>query len=256
MKVASLNIRYDGAPDGDFVWSKRRQRCLEAIGAIGADIFGFQEAVSNQIDDIHRAFPEMTKVACGRDDGVSKGESCLIMVSRKYRVLNKGTFWLSEKPFEPGSVSWGASCTRIATWVELEGAAGRLLVVNTHWDVDSELARDRSGKLIHTFLAAPSPGEWVPMQAYQSKTIENVIVFGDFNCEPGSQSLNFLGLKDTRSVLNQRAQATFQGFGEQPEECIDHIFCGSGLQPISFVTMNYEPPISDHNPIVATFPQW
>jgi endonuclease/exonuclease/phosphatase family metal-dependent hydrolase len=127
-------------------------------------------------------------------------------------LSDAGTFWLSETPTVPGSTTWGNSLPRIVTWVRLLDRTDkrRLIVINTHWDHESQPARLNSGKL----LAA---------RVHElSCDTEPVIVMGDFNATPTNPALVALmeqgGLRDTFCVAHpdETNVCTFNGFGRTP----------------------------------------
>jgi len=66
-------------------------------------------------------------IGAGRDDGKTKGEYSAILYRReRFEVEQGGTFWLSDTPEVPGSITWGNACTRICTWARfVERKTGR-----------------------------------------------------------------------------------------------------------------------------------
>lgn len=251
MKVASLNLRNSSANDGPFSWRLRRDRCIDAIRSIDADLWGFQEVLPDQLRDLEKAFPDKFIYGVPRENGVDHGESCAIMVSRHLEVKATGTFWLSESPHRPGSQSWDTACTRIASWASIKDPDGECLFINTHWDHESDWARRESAGVLDRFLRARDPSQWDPREPV-CELNESSVLLGDFNCPPDARDLAGIPLADSRQQLGIEPEASYQGFGHGPMDCIDHVFAGKTWRPVSFKTLTSDPDfISDHNPVVV-----
>jgi len=206
LRVMSFNIRCATAPDGPNVWDNRREMFVQTVRAFDPDIFGSQEVVGVQPRDLREAFPDFTYVGVGRSDGKEAGEASPIMFrTSRFELVSSGRFWLSETPEVPGSKSWDAAITRIATWVRLrdrDRKAMEFLVINTHWDHAGAVARLRSGELIQSRLPGLAGGA-------------AVIVMGDFNCTEDDAPYRAIGMTDSyRQVHPQRTtdEATFHAF--------------------------------------------
>ena len=141
----------------------------------------------------------------GRSCGASVSHSLLYRRTR-FDVWESGTFWLSETPKEPGSTSWGNKLPRICTWARLldRETGRRFYVFNTHWDLVSQPAREKSGQLMAKRVADRAAAE------------EPVVVLGDFNAgedNPARAPLLAVGLRD--SFRDLHADATDVGTGNQ-----------------------------------------
>ncbi|MBL8757124.1 MAG: endonuclease/exonuclease/phosphatase family protein, partial [Phycisphaerae bacterium] len=135
--VASFNVRYAAAKDGDNAWPLRRDRVRDAIAAWNADIIGMQEVEAEQADWLRARFPRYVFHGVGRTDGQRAGEFAPILFRRdRFEPVESGHFWLSPTPETPGSRGWDAALERMASWARLKDrATGRtLLVLNTHLD--------------------------------------------------------------------------------------------------------------------------
>ena len=169
--VMSFNIRYGTAQDGDDSWPLRAALAAALIDSVAPDVLGLQEALRFQLDELHAVIPGYGEVGVGRDDGREAGEYAAILYRReRLRLLDSGTFWLSDTPTVPGSMSWGNRVTRICTWARFEDARSgrRFDVYNVHLDHESQESRERSARLLAARLAdrsAPEP----------------LILLGDFN---------------------------------------------------------------------------
>ena len=222
-KVMTYNIRYDNAGDSINQWSNRKEKMRTLLKKYDADIIGFQEALSNQVDDLQSMLLNYSYVGIGRDDGKTKGEYAPVFFRNdKYELLSNNTFWLSPTPFVAGSIGWDAAITRICTWVKLKDkTTGKMFFVfNTHFDHIGDTARLMSAQLIIRKINELAEG--LP-----------VIVTGDFNSEPSDKGYKTIikskkpKLSDTFSKdISPAASCTFKGFSVNSNICkrIDYIF--------------------------------
>lgn len=261
LRVMTYNIRLDTANDGPNQWQFRRDMLISQIALLQPDLFGLQEVVINQKQDIAEAMRfDFALVGNGRDDGKDAGESSPIGYNiHRFKLLGHGTFWLSPTPDVP-SIGWDAAYLRVATWARLrEKRGGKIvLVVNSHWDHVGVEARKQSALLLKAWL----------IRHRQPK--DHVLMIGDFNAEPASDPLNIL--TDIKSPLLLRTAAlnsafppfgpkgTFNGFKLVPEseKIIDHILVGGQMGReiwivrYAVVAQNVDGRmISDHYPVVA-----
>ncbi len=172
LRVMSFNIRYAGADDAENDWSHRRRFVIQTIKRFGPDLLATQEVLAEQLDYVRDHLAEYDCLAVGREDGVRGGESTAVFYrAKQFELCREEHFWLSETPHIPGSISWGASQTRLVTGCCLRlrrRPAPQMWFFNTHFDHRSELARTESARLVRQRieqLAADTP----------------VILAGDFN---------------------------------------------------------------------------
>jgi endonuclease/exonuclease/phosphatase family metal-dependent hydrolase len=171
VRVMSFNVRNRNARDGENQWGFRRHRVVGILRLQRADIFGVQEAMAEQVRDLHYELTDHDSFGQPRD-GRAGGERCTIFWDRtKFARVGGATFWLSETPARP-SRAWGASLRRICTWCEFRSkASGKtFFVFNTHFDHQSANARKRSAELVRQQIhdiAGPHP----------------VVLMGDLNCD-------------------------------------------------------------------------
>ena len=218
MRVATFNIRTGLGRDGRDSWPFRRGRTAAAITRLDADIVGLQEAHAFQLRWLLARLPSFAAIGAGRDDGRSRGEHCAILYrADRLRLIEQRTRWLAETPDLPGSMSWGTRIPRIVTTglFETVGTSGpvRFGVADTHWDGDSAAVRERSARILLSWLDPSVP--W--------------IVLGDLNATPAEQSVRTLldaGLADALAHLPSRGlgAATHHRFdGATDGTRIDHI---------------------------------
>lgn len=248
----TYNIRLDTQQDGVNAWPNRLTKVVSLIQKYNPDIFGVQEALPNQIKDLQNEFPEFAYVGVGRDDGKEKGEfSAIFFRNNRFGLLESKTFWLSETPDVPGSKSWDAAITRIATWARLYDTKTKkeFTIYNTHFDHEGLQARTLSAG----YLAGVVAGK-------RTNTQQPIILTGDFNFERDEASYD--AILAGKELFDSRPQGetngTFCGFEVGKMECkgIDYIFHTKEWIPKKYLVISdndgkYYP--SDHLPVLVEF---
>lgn len=171
LNVMSFNVRYGTAMDGENSWPKRKDILVETIRQCAPDVLGVQECLAPQGEYIAKALPEYEWFGVGREADAS-GEMAAIFYRRDVlEPVEKGHFWLSLNPDEPGSRSWGSSCTRMVSWARFKHLKSGVLFqyYNTHFDHRSEEARCESALLLVD-------------RTHDLPESLPVIITGDFNC--------------------------------------------------------------------------
>jgi endonuclease/exonuclease/phosphatase family metal-dependent hydrolase len=258
VKAMTFNIRCNTAIDGPNRWPHRREMAADVIRRAEPDFAGLQEAEPDQIADLLKLLPEYHMLGRSREKNPKVGEASPIFYRHKRWRLDakqNGTFWLSDTPEKPGSITWGNACTRIVTWGRFtEAKIGRgLYVYNTHLDHISEPSRQKSAVLMAQRITG-------------RKSPEPVLVTGDFNSGESSAAIAWLtgkkpgsplALIDTFRVLHpdEKQVGTFHGFrGGTKGEKIDYILVPPGTRVLSAEilhdTRNGRFP-SDHYPVAA-----
>nr|WP_198160762.1 endonuclease/exonuclease/phosphatase family protein [Pedobacter panaciterrae] len=250
--VGSFNIRYDNAGDEGNRWSQRAPVAANLLRFHEFDIFGIQEGLKNQIDDLSKLLPEYAHYGLGRDDGKDAGEHSSIFYRQdKFKLLDKGDFWLSETPDKPGK-GWDATCcNRICTWVHLQDISSgkKFYYFNAHFDHQGKIARVESGKLIVkkiSEIAGDAPA----------------IFTGDLN--GGHKSEWYLTLANSGLLTDTYTQvknpyannSSFNAWGKSVDgyEIIDHVFVTKGFKADKWgiLTDTYHGKfVSDHFPILV-----
>lgn len=250
--VGSYNIRYDNKGDTGNLWIDRAPIVINLIRFHDFDIFGTQESLPNQLQDINVALPAYQRYGLGRDDGKDAGEHSAIFFKKdRFKLLNKGDFWLSETPDKP-SLGWDATCcNRICSWVYLQdlNSKKKFYFFNVHFDHQGKIAREESSKLILSrikSIAGNAP----------------VILTGDFNGDQESSWYKRIAnsdiLKDTYKEVKYpyANNASFNAFGKslKSNQIIDHIFISKHFEVKKWgiLTDTYHGKFpSDHFPILV-----
>lgn len=251
LRVMTFNLRYATADDGLDAWPLRQTMVFDVLRKFDPDVLGVQEALRLQLDQLEKALPQYVAVGAGRtaDGG---GEYASILFRRdRFDLWESGTFWLSDTPTVPGSTSWENELPRICVWARLQDrkTGQRFYVFNTHWDHQSQIAREKSGLLI---------AERIKNREAQS---EPVIVLGDFNAgekNPARVNLNTAGLRDSYRDISPDTtdSGTFHSFqGGKRGRKIDAVLVSKQWQvtqaAIDHTNKKGRYP-SDHFPVTAT----
>lgn len=231
MLVGSYNIRYKNAGDsinGD-LWPKRYQVICDQVNFISPDIFGAQEVLHNQLTDMLARLDGYDFIGVGRDDGKTAGEYAAIFYRNdRLRLLDQGSFWLSETPDSP-SLGWDAACVRICTWGRFAGQTATddeaFYFFNTHLDHVGVTARREAARLIVDKIRDIARGA-------------PVFLTGDFNVDQNDEIYVILTqsglLQDAFAVARLRfaENGTFNSFDPElfTTSRIDHIFVSPGTR--------------------------
>jgi len=249
LQIITYNIRYNNPGDGVNAWPNRSKDVTALLDFHKADIFGLQEALIGQIEDIQKQLPDMKWVGVGRDDGKKAGEySPLFYNSKKFKALKSGWFWLSETPEKPG-LGWDAACNRVCTWIlfETDKNDRQFMVFNTHFDHQGVKARTESAKLILRKIKELNTSK-LP-----------VILTGDFNLTPEQDPIAVITkeLQDSRSITKEAPYGptgTFNGFKfDSPlKERIDYVFVNDLVEVKQYGVLSDSKDLSypsDHLPV-------
>jgi endonuclease/exonuclease/phosphatase family metal-dependent hydrolase len=257
VRVMSFNIRHDNPQDGENAWPHRRDWVAELIRDNRVDVLGMQEVLKSQIDDLRQRLTDYGWYGVGRDDGQEAGEYAPIFYrADRFELLDKGVFWLCEKPDEPGRIDWNAACTRIVTWIALREKhdGGKRYFFNTHFDHESAEARVKSAELIRQRIAEIKDGP--------------IVLTGDFNCLANSEPIKSIAAKEDgaeQSMLtdayelakpfHQGPTSTWNGFRQVvPNRRIDFVFVSPGWKVKAHRILDDQREgrfASDHLPVLA-----
>jgi endonuclease/exonuclease/phosphatase family metal-dependent hydrolase len=235
MNIITFNIRYNNPGDGINAWPNRIEMVSGLLKFHEPDIFGFQEALIGQIEDIQHILPDYEWFGVGRDDGKNEGEFSPIFYNKtKFILIKNGTFWLSETPENP-SKSWDAALPRIVTWGKFKSkvTGKQFLVFNTHFDHIGNEARKNSAFLIRDKIKEISENQGLP-----------IILTGDFNLYPESEPIGLIKgfMKDSREVTETPPYGpvgTFTSFdwNAAMDKRIDYIFVQGGIKVLKYAVL-------------------
>lgn len=252
LKVMTYNIRLSLESDKENAWTERKPDVLKLLSYYQPDFFGVQEAVPQQMTDIKAGLKNYNFVGVGRDDGKNSGEySAIFYDSEKLKVLESGTFWLSETPEKP-SKGWDAAYNRICTFAlfQLKKGGKKFWAFNVHFDHVGNVARKNSADLILKKINALNIKKFP------------VVLTGDFNLTDETEPIKIISNKMNDSFYHSKKPhygpiGTFTAFDINtiPKDRIDYIFTQKftveNIRTINDRRENLLYP-SDHFPVIAT----
>ena len=248
IRVFSFNLRcsdVNGVP--------MPERCELAVRFLrqeqaAADVIGVQEATPDWMRVLTAGLPDYDYVGVGRDNGSDKGEYSAVFYKKdKYRVLDSGTFWLSETPEVP-SKGWDAACTRICSYALLEDkqTGARFAHANSHFDHVGEVAQQNEAKLVSAFV--------------RDKFADVPCVFtADMNVLPTSEPYRIMtaSLRDAAvTCADSVKRGTFHNAHPDKitDSTIDYVLYAGAWEPVHFRTVTVgidDRFVSDHFPVYA-----
>ncbi len=249
--VASYNLRYDNPKDAPNNWSNRYEHIASLVKLYGFDIFGTQEGLSNQLNDLQGQLKDYKHFGVAREDGKEKGEHSAIFYNvNHFKLLDHGDFWLSDTPKKPG-LGWDAVCIRICTWGKFKDlkSGKTFFLFNAHFDHKGITARVKSSDLVLQKIKEIAGNS-------------NVIFTGDLNFDetnPSFKQINESGIvKSAFDIADfvYQPNSSFNNFGAniQPKGRIDHIFVTKNfiVKKAAILTNTYMGKYpSDHFPVMA-----
>ncbi len=246
MIVASYNIRYANHQDSlqRDGWGQRYPVMARLIRSNGFEIFGTQEGLKKQLDELKAALPGYDYIGIGRDDGLEAGEhSAIFYRTDLFRLIDHGDFWLSEHPDRPG-LGWDAVCPRICSWGHFRHLpSGReFLFFNLHMDHVGKVARVEAAKLV--MQKTQELGKNLP-----------AILTGDFNVDQNSPVYETLASSGVffdsyeRAAFRYAENGTFNAWSTTSfsESRIDHVFLTRQFQVDRYavLTDTYRVPVPE-----------
>ena len=231
MLVGSYNIRYKNANDSinGEVWTKRCQVICDQLNFMSPDIFGAQEVLYGQLQDMKQVLDGYDYIGIGRDDGERAGEhEAIFYKTDRLQLLDHGDFWLSETPDKPG-LGWDAVCIRVCTWGKFarKTVEGEMpfYYFNLHMDHVGVVARREAAKLVVQRIREIAQGA-------------PVVLTGDFNVDQNDEIYTIFTnsglLKDSYDSARIRfaENGTFNAFKTNyfTTSRIDHVFVSPETQ--------------------------
>ena len=252
LTVMTYNLKFASTSPPN-AWPQRRPLMAELIEKLAPDVFGTQEGLYGQLQDLAADLPAFQWIGMGRDGG-SRGEfSAVFYRTARLEPLAFDHFWLSDTPEVIGSKTWGPKLARMVTWVKFRDRQTKreFIFVNTHFDHQVQAAREKSARLIRERVTA-----------FDAKL--PVLLVGDFNAAAGSNQAYAIltedkSLTDTWTTARERVNegiGTLNGFKALQKDGprIDWILSRGAVSAdrIEIVTFSRDGQFpSDHCPLIS-----
>lgn len=251
--VATFNIGYDnpGAGAGKR-WTDRRQAVAKLIEKHKFDVFGAQEPLFNQLEDLKGLLPDYTYFGVSRDGKADAGEFAPIFYNKEtIEVLESGQFWLTDADDKSvPSVGWDARYPRTCVWLKVKHKVANetFFVFNVHLDHIGGIAQRESTNLLMEEVPRIAKGD-------------PYFLMGDFNYGHNSANYQLLvgspNFVDTHGIAERKIngdKGTFPGTPSYGR--IDHIFVNETNPPTirryQIVTDSFSGILpSDHSPVLV-----
>jgi len=248
LRIMTFNVRTGIANDGANDWNHRRDIMVRTIRAQHPDVLGTQELNKFQGDYIVGKLSQYLWFGIGRRGDEGDEHMGVFYRADRLRVIDSGSYWLSDTPDKPGSITWGNPYPRMVTWAVFERKADgrRFYYCNTHFPYrdQDELARTRSAEEILARLSA------LPANL-------PIVMTGDFNSAPDRPDHAVLTSLLDDAWINAQSRSgpekTFHNFSGVPDRRIDWIL-SRGFHAITASTITTSEGSrypSDHFPVVA-----
>ena len=209
----------------------------DILRAESFDIFGSQEVLHGQMEDLRAALPQYESIGVGRNDGKTGGEYAPIFYNKdRIRCLQSGHFWLSETPEIVGSVGWDAKYTRICTWGRFKDkkTGKKFWMFNLHMDHRGVEARKQSALLVM---------ERIRMMCGK----ESYILLGDFNVDQFNPIYPMMMESGLFIDCFDAAQVRFAPTGSmnyfkpdfKTDSRIDHVLVSDDFEVLDYTVLTY-----------------
>lgn len=250
LKITTFNIRLNHTMDKDNAWPYRKNSMIKFFNEYHPLVFGTQEVLDDQLTDLLNGLPDYHYIGINRKQ---HEEGNYIFYDKSVLECKEAcTFWLSETPYVPNSVSYNSGCVRICTFGEFifkDNRNLRFRIFNTHLDHISNIAQVEGIKIVINKMREKQKIDPLP-----------TIIMGDFNVTDDSEVIKLLnetGLVNVYQYIDPANYgATFHAFkGTKTGSPIDYIFVSPEFK-ITEVLIYRELVdgrfISDHYPVLAT----
>ena len=229
MLVGTYNIcmKNDGDSLKGDCWGKRCQVICDQVNFMSPAIFGTQEVLHVQLQDLLHGLHNYDYIGVARDDGKTKGEYAAIFYDKsRIRLLDHGDFWLNETPDRP-ALGWDAACIRICTWGKFKDlrSGKKFYFFNLHMDHVGRVARREAAHLVVSKIR-------------EIAEKRPVVLTGDFNVDQTDEIYRIFSesgiLSDSYTMADIRfaENGTFNAFKPQLKTTsrIDHIFVSPSMK--------------------------
>lgn len=249
LTIMTYNVKVSGV--GKYTPKTRADNLIKNVLEYTPDSIGFEEVSVDWYGWLKDGLKDYAYVGEGRD-GNGKGEaSPVFYLKNKYKLIDSGTFWLSETPDEV-SKGWDAMNRRVCTYAVLQNikTGFRYAHFSAHFDHIGLVAREEAVSLVTAKIKEVAPN--IP-----------VVFTGDLNEDEDSEMYNRIiasGLRDSKYIAKDTMDAgTYHGYSSLTEKTrtspIDFIFVNSYAVKVDSYKVDltkYDGIYpSDHHPIIV-----
>lgn len=217
--TCNIRISTMGNDRGNALWQNRREFCLETIAKQEADLLCLQECSEVQYSDFQQKFGKDYDSFWVNPYVDFNAPENVFFFRRRYRILTRGGYSLSETPHVVSSKSWQSECVRCANYAVLEDNGKRFRIVNTHIDHASQLARENQARVL-----CEDADAW-------AETLPQILT-GDLNCDVHNPAIQILlknGWRDSHAEATGIADERFTFHEFKGEAWHDDLgICGNG----------------------------
>ncbi|MGP9537324.1 endonuclease/exonuclease/phosphatase family protein [Brachybacterium sp. AOP43-C2-M15] len=258
LHVMSFNALFrtsSTTPEDPGHWARRAPAIEALLAAERPHLLGMQEMQEGTFGPVEaglgRSYRRIGTATRGGSDGLINP---ILYDAERLELLGWNQFWLSDRPREIGSATWGNAGPRVAVWARFRDLAtgGELVHLNTHLDHVITQAKVKGAQLIADHL--------LQFRYLHLPTITT----GDFNSVAAASPaytvlVEEFGLQDTWLAAERRTSpgwGTFPHFQdvEESEFRIDWILASQDVQVLD-ASINAMRPDgvfpSDHLPVQA-----
>jgi len=166
--VMTFNLKY--AAHRAHPWEERRDVMVEFLREYRPLFMGTQEGLQDQLDYLRENLRGYAYTGISRHGGTEGEHSAVFYDTRRARMVRGDTFWLSQTPDVPGSMSWGLRYPRTATWGEfrVQDYPRSVYMFNTHLSFE-EPARTEQARVLLEWMKSIVPVD------------SEALLTGDFN---------------------------------------------------------------------------
>ena len=259
LRVMSFNALFatDATTEADPGHWPRRAPAIEALLAgERPHLVGLQEMQEHTFTPVERGLgPSYSRLGTATRGGSDGLINPILFDTDRLELMAWNQFWLSDRPREIGSATWGNAGPRVAVWARFRDrvTGGELVHLNTHLDHVITQAKIKGAQLIADHL-----------RQFHLLHLP-ALVTGDFNSVAGDSPayevlVEDFGMQDTWLDAAERTTpgwSTFPHFGEVEESPfrIDWILASPGVEVLE-ASINATRPggvfPSDHLPVQAT----
>ncbi len=131
-----------------FSWFARKPKVISIIKYHSPDVFGLQNANTQQLKDISEQMADYSATTFYND--YENGYQAVFFKNARFNSLDQGAFWLSVTPEKPWSKSWKAETPGNVAWVKLKdkNTGHAFFVFCARFDKKSPEAKTESAQLL------------------------------------------------------------------------------------------------------------